>query len=243
MVMSAPLHTHRARRLASRPPRGFDHLIGAGPMQVRRGEQRHMGDPRCGASQTQTDKSGKNRLRARSAGSLRSINDLPLVTIAIASVNTAPATELCLRSLAAYDAGVPYRLVIGDCGSTDGSLPMLMSRVQSGQIASIELAPHGRRHAEWIDHWVSECPTTYLLMLDSDVEIRVEIRRDGWLAGMVATAEASETAMCMASLLPENPDYTDPDGRAVRLGQRPSMHCVLLQVASLRKLGRSFFVG
>jgi hypothetical protein len=114
---------------------------------------------------------------------------------------------------------------------------MLMGRVRSGQIEIVELASGGRRHAEWIDHWVAECPTKWLLMLDSDVEIR----SDDWLAAMVSAAMDSGAAMSMASLLPENPNYSDPfDGHPVRLGRRPSMHCLLLDVAQVRSVRRSF---
>ena len=102
----------------------------------------------------------------------------PDTTICIASVNTAWNTELCLRSLQVRDSGHPSRVVVGDCGSTDRTLPMLVRMARRAVVDDIELAPRGRNHATWIDHWLSTCPTEYMVLVDSDVEVRL----DGWLA-------------------------------------------------------------
>ena len=46
------------------------------------------------------------------------------VTAYIANLNTARVTELCIRSMREF-SGDEFALVVGDCGSTDGSLRML----------------------------------------------------------------------------------------------------------------------
>jgi Glycosyl transferase family 2 len=157
------------------------------------------------------------------------------VTLAIASLNTQWATELCLRSLRACDAGAPFRVVVGDCGSTDGSLPMLTRSLKSGIIDELEVAPRGRFHQQWADHWVTTTQTPYLVMLDSDVEIRA----DGWLKEMLERLNGA--GACAASVDSENPNFRSPwDGTPLRLGRRFSMHCALFNVAAVRATGRSF---
>jgi Glycosyl transferase family 2 len=157
----------------------------------------------------------------------------PASTICIASINTAWATELCLRSLEVRDAGRPYRVIIGDSGSTDGTLPMLVRMLQRGVVDDIELAAGGRRHAAWIDHWVATCPTEYLVLLDSDVEIR----QDGWLADMHRERAEHEAVLVTAELEPPRPEWTKP---GVQMEARPAAYCMLLDVAKVRALGRSF---
>ncbi len=157
----------------------------------------------------------------------------PASTICIASINTAWATELCLRSLEVRDAGRPYRVIIGDSGSTDGTLPMLVRMLQRGVVDDIELAAGGRRHAAWIDHWVATCPTEYLVLLDSDVEIR----QDGWLADMHRERAEHEAVLVTAELEPPRPEWTKP---GVQIEARPAAYCMLLDVAKVRALGRSF---
>ena len=59
-------------------------------------------------------------------------------TICIATINTAWNTELCLRSLDVRDGGHPHQVVVGDCGSTDGTLPMLVKMAQRGLVDDID---------------------------------------------------------------------------------------------------------
>jgi hypothetical protein len=162
---------------------------------------------------------------------------LPEVTIGIASINTRMATELCLRSLEAHDAGKPYHLVVGDCGSTDGTLPMLIRRLRANMINELELAPRGRLHAQWVDHWVNNCWTPYLFTLDSDVEIRA----DGWLQEMLD--HLGPAGACAASITPENLAQKSPiDGLYRHVGRKLSMHCALFDLKTVRALGRSFLL-
>ena len=62
----------------------------------------------------------------------------PDCRVHFASINTAAVTELCIRTMREF-AGYPFELVVGDCGSTDGSLEMLQRFEQRGLAA-----PRGR---------------------------------------------------------------------------------------------------
>ncbi len=154
-------------------------------------------------------------------------------TIYVASINTAWSTELCLRSLDARDSGHPYQVVVGDCGSTDGTLPMLVKMLKRGVVDDIELAPRGRRHAGWIDQWLSTCTTDYMILLDSDVEIR----QDGWLADLHQARFLHDAAFVTAAMEAERADLIKP---GVMMARRPTVYCMLIDVAKVRALGRSF---
>lgn len=157
----------------------------------------------------------------------------PDTTVYIASINTAWNTELCLRSLHVRDGGRPYRVIVGDCGSTDATLPMLVKLLKRGLVEDIELAPHGRRHAGWIDHWLSTCGTDYMVLLDSDVEVR----KDGWLADLHRARSLCEAAFVTAAMEEERSEPTKP---GVTMAKRPTVYCMLIDVAKVRALGRSF---
>ncbi len=157
----------------------------------------------------------------------------PDTTICIASVNTAWNTELCLRSLQVRDAGHPSRVVIGDCGSTDRTLPMLVRMARRGVVDDIELAPRGRTHATWIDHWVRTCPTDYMVLVDSDVEVRL----DGWLAELHRARSEHGATFVTAMMEEERPEITRP---GTKMSKRPTVYCMLLDVAKARAVGRSF---
>src|SRR5207253_510528 len=86
----------------------------------------------------------------------------------IASFNTAPSTELCIRSLLRY-AGLPLQLTVGDSSTRDGSRAML-ERFERKGLLRLEVAPQGRAHADWLDGWVITCPDRYALFVDSDME-------------------------------------------------------------------------
>ncbi|HTT92306.1 MAG TPA: glycosyltransferase [Acidimicrobiales bacterium] len=157
----------------------------------------------------------------------------PDTTVYIASINTAWNTELCLRSLQVRDAGHHSRVVVGDCGSTDRTLPMLVRLARGGVVDEIELAPRGRTHATWIDHWLSTCPTDYMVLLDSDVEIRL----DGWLADLHRARSESDAVFVTAMMEEERREITRP---GVTMSKRPTVYCMLLDVANARAVGRSF---
>ncbi len=154
-------------------------------------------------------------------------------TIYIASIDTAWNTELCLRSVDVRDSGHAYQVVVGDCGSTDRTLPMLVKMLNRGLVDDIELEPRGRAHAGWIDHWLSTCNTDYMVLLDSDVEIR----QDGWLADLHRARSVHNAAFVTAAMEDERLEATKP---GVIMARRPTVYCILIDVAKVRAVGRSF---
>jgi glycosyltransferase involved in cell wall biosynthesis len=155
----------------------------------------------------------------------------PNVTIFIASINTAAATELCVRSIARYTTRDAYTLCVGDCGSTDNSLPRLMAMVHENLIDDVMLAPHGRSHGAWLDLWTDTCTTRYAVMVDSDAEIL----KAGWLDVLLKSANDSEAAIVCAEILDEVPQYVDYTGVPRRLARRPSAWMMLIDVAKCRE--------
>jgi hypothetical protein len=152
-----------------------------------------------------------------------------LVTVHVASCNTAAVTELCIRSMRHY-AGHPFALVVGDSGSTDGSLPMLHRFAERGWLR-LEEAPGGRKHAEWLDRWVERCSTRFALFCDSDVEFL----GDGWLADLVRTAGAEGPALVCARVQWPPPEFTHPTTGAIRrLAPRPTPWMLMLDLEQVR---------
>lgn len=152
------------------------------------------------------------------------------VRVHVASIDTAPVTELCIRTMRRL-AGAPFELVVGDCGSTDGSLEMLERFAAAGWL-ELEVAPNGRRHAEWLDQWFASCPTRYAVFADSDVEFR----REGWLRDMLAAAAAHDAALVATRIQAvDGVAYRHPvTGAARLLAARPEPWLVLLDVEALR---------
>jgi glycosyltransferase involved in cell wall biosynthesis len=155
---------------------------------------------------------------------------LPDVTIYIASINTAPATELCIRSISRYTERNSYLLSVGDCGSTDSSLPRLMKMLHDNLIDDVALAPNGRPHGAWLDLWTSTCATRFALMIDSDVEIR----KANWMNVLLHTAEDTEAAIVCAEFVDEVPNCLDRNGLPIRLARRPSAWMMLVDVEKCR---------
>jgi GT2 family glycosyltransferase len=118
-----------------------------------------------------------------------SAEDANRVVMHIASWNTARVTELCIRSMRHY-AGLDFDLVVGDGGSTDGSVEMLRSFADRGWL-ELESVAGGRKHAEWLDHWVETSAGRYAGFSDSDVEYL----QPGWLDDLVNAATASNAAL------------------------------------------------
>lgn len=159
------------------------------------------------------------------------------ITIAIASINTRTPLQLCLKSLWEFTDRTQVNLVIGDCGSTDGTLPMLTKYLAAGKIDDLDVAARGRRHAGWIDHWIATCTTPYLILMDSDIELR----RDWWLPRLRAGVDAPATVFAAASMQPANPRYHHPVTGEIRdMGERPSVYLMMLDVELARDLGASF---
>lgn len=174
----------------------------------------------------------------------------PTVAVHVASANTVRATELCIRTIRAF-AGYPHSLKVGDCGSTDGSLPMLR-RLEAAGWLTLDVAPGGRHHAEWLDHWLATCTSDFAVFVDSDVEFR----RAAWLGELISTALRGRAALVAAEMLPQFSNFSVPvastveaeklfvewfKGRSiVRLAPRPAPWLFLLDVRQASRLGTGF---
>lgn len=160
----------------------------------------------------------------------------PSVTVHVATLNTAHVTELCIRSMRRH-AGRPFDLIVGDAGSTDGSIPMLRAWEALGWL-TLEQAIEGRNHADWIDGWLESCPSRFAVFSDSDVEYR----ESDWLADMVQTALATGSAMVCARMLNPSGVYVHPvTGATRRLANRPSPWLLLLDLDQVRGRVHSSF--
>ncbi len=162
------------------------------------------------------------------------------VTVHVASYNTAAATELCIRSMRHF-AGHPFELVVGDAGSTDGSVAMLSGFADRGWLR-LEEAPDGRKHADWLDRWVDQCATRHSVFCDSDVEFL----GSGWLADIVraatTTPSAADPALVCARMQWPPPEFTHPTTGAIRrLAPRPTPWMLMLDLDQVRgKVDESF---
>ena len=159
------------------------------------------------------------------------------VTVHVASLNTRAVTELCIRSMR-HHAGMPFDLVVGDCGSTDGSLEMLRAFERDGWLR-LEVAPEGRRHPEWLDRWLAACPTRFCGFSDSDVEYR----RHGWLRDLLTTAERTGAALVATRIQATGGvPYTNPvTGAQAVLCARPEPWLVLIDVERVRPVVTTSF--
>jgi hypothetical protein len=157
-----------------------------------------------------------------------------LVHVYVASFNTASATELCIRSLR-QTVGVPFRLTVGDGDSGDGSLDMLRRFAQRGWL-ELDVAVGGRRHAEWLDRWVTDCREKYAVFVDSDVVLR----KKGWLDALLDQAQKNDAAFVTAGMLhPVNPKV-DKQGRPLRWMPRPTPWMLLVNVERARAANAKF---
>jgi glycosyltransferase involved in cell wall biosynthesis len=152
------------------------------------------------------------------------------VRVHFASINTAAVTELCVRTMRHY-AGYPFDLVVGDCGSTDGSIPMLEAFAARGWL-ELEIAPGGRRHPDWLDQWLASCPAQYAVFCDSDIEFR----EHDWLRRMVERAQATGAALVATRIQARGGvPYQHPVSGARRiLAERPEPWLMLIDVEQTR---------
>lgn len=155
----------------------------------------------------------------------------PGVTVHVPTLNTSRVTELCIRSMRHF-AGRPFELVVGDCGSTDGSVRML-ERLAGRDWLELQMAPNGRRHPEWLDRWLRECRTKYALFSDSDVEFR----EPGWLSDMAFVAEETGAALVCGRMQHETECFVHPVTKAERrLAARPTAWLLMLNVEQVRNI-------
>jgi glycosyltransferase involved in cell wall biosynthesis len=152
------------------------------------------------------------------------------VRVHVPTINTASVTELCIRTMRRY-ADYPFELVVGDGGSTDGSLEMLRRFERAGWL-ELQVAPDGRKHAEWLDKWFAECPTKYAVFSDSDVEFH----RMGWLRELVDTARRTGAALVATRIQARGGvEYRHPQTGAQRtLAERPEPWLMLIDIEQTR---------
>jgi glycosyltransferase involved in cell wall biosynthesis len=157
------------------------------------------------------------------------------VRVHVASWNTADATELCIRTLR-RTCRPEVELLVGDGGSTDGSIDRLRAFADRGWL-QCEIASGGRSHAEWLDHWLAHCPRKYGVFVDSDVQLR----RTGWLEELVDAACTSRAALVCGEMLEACPHAIEPvDRKELYLAQRPAPWMLLVDCDVVRELATSF---
>jgi hypothetical protein len=157
------------------------------------------------------------------------------VCVYVASANTKPVTELCVRSIH-RTAGHPFGLVVGDGGSGDGSVPMLR-RLETEGWLRLEVAPTWRQHFEWLDGWAARAAARFVVFVDSDVCFVGE----GWLAELMATATSTGAALVCAEVHQEQAGFVHPgSGEVMRLAARPCAHLLLVDRAQVAGIDVSF---
>ena len=155
------------------------------------------------------------------------------ITVHVASWNTASATELCLRTLRRH-AGHPFALVVGDGGSTDGSLAMLREFAQRGWL-ELEVRA-GRSHADWLDSWRRDARSRYLVFADSDMDFR----RPGWLSGLVQRRRETGAALVALGVKPMTTGLREPvSGRLVRTMPAPTTWLFMIDAFQVADISES----
>jgi hypothetical protein len=156
------------------------------------------------------------------------------VTVHVASLNTCAATELCIRTMRLH-ADHPFDAIVGDGGSTDGSVEMLEDFARQGWLT---LQKHeGRTHADWLDAWRLQAASRYLVFVDSDVEFR----RKGWLRDLVARARETAAALVAPGVNPMSTNVREPvSGRLVRVMPTACTWLFLIDGPQIADLNESF---
>jgi hypothetical protein len=107
---------------------------------------------------------------------------------------------------------------------------MLADLEQRGWLR-LETVTGGRKHAEWLDHWVSTCAARYCAFSDSDVEYLGA----GWLDDMMRAAQAGGAALTCARMQWPPAEFVHPTtGAARRLAPRPTPWLFLLDLDQVR---------
>jgi GT2 family glycosyltransferase len=143
------------------------------------------------------------------------------VTITIPHYQTEELVRVCLRSIRKYTA-MPYRVIVVDNGSEDGSLAYLRSVTwitlieRGGEV----IKPGAWAHGSALDIGLKHADTEFFLALHSDVFIR----REGWLDRLAEPFQQSPTVACAG---------------AGKLEMPSSLHRVLKKVETFLKQKRA----
>jgi hypothetical protein len=104
-------------------------------------------------------------------------------------------------------------------------------------LLKLQVAPGGRKHADWLDMWLAECATPWALFVDSDIEFL----DSGWLSETLAVANTSRSPLVCEHLSPSDADYVSPiNGVHLSLAARPSPWFLLLDADVGRQTKVSF---
>jgi glycosyltransferase involved in cell wall biosynthesis len=111
------------------------------------------------------------------------------VTIVIPHYQTPDAIRLCLRSIRRYTAS-PYRVLVIDNGSTDGSLEYLRSVKWIECISGGAPNDVGAAHAMALNIGADRVETPYFVVMHSDTYVH----RGGWLSFLIQQLHAGDYA-------------------------------------------------
>lgn len=158
----------------------------------------------------------------------------PRVEVFIASLDTCAATELTIRSLRAHDHS-EYDIVVGDGGSTDGSIEMLEQLHRQGWLR-LERRSDRWGHHEWIEHRIATSAADYVVFCDSDMEFR----RPHVVRDLVGTARRTGSALVAAEFCLAGPGVEPVSGSQVVMAARPSAWLFLVEPVQVRQIDASF---
>jgi hypothetical protein len=157
------------------------------------------------------------------------------VRVHVASCNTRSATELCVRTLRAR-AGLAHQLLVGDCGSTDGSIEMLREFERCGWLAP-STSPRG---AHIPSGSTRGSPAARCAMPCSATRTYSSGAAAGSRSWSVRPSENGRRSS-PPNGFPEHPNAVEPVGlNTVRLASRPAPWLLLVDVEQLRGLETSF---
>jgi len=156
------------------------------------------------------------------------------VEVFVASLDTCDATALTILSLRTHDDS-GYEIVVGDGGSTDGSIEMLAQLRGRGWLRLEERSDRWRHH-DWIEHRIARSEADYVIFCDSDMEFRApNVVRD-----LVDTAMRTGAALVAAELCRPGPGIEPISGDRIHMAARPSGWLFLVAPAVVRDLKTSF---
>lgn len=158
----------------------------------------------------------------------------PRVEVFVASLDTCAATELTIRSLRAHDRS-DYEILVGDGGSTDGSVELLEGLAERGWLR-LERRTDRWGHHQWIEHRIAASGADYVVFCDSDVEFR----RPHPVRDLVATARRTGSVLVAAELCAPGPGVEPISRSPMTMAARPSAWLFLVAPARVRQIGRSF---
>tara|TARA_Y100000294_G_C8523669_1_gene323989 strand:+ start:2 stop:1315 length:1314 start_codon:yes stop_codon:yes gene_type:complete len=151
-----------------------------------------------------------------------------MVTIIIVNENTKDALELCLLSIKKYTE-YPYKVIVIDNGSTDGSLDLL-KKFNWVKVIGTSGIKDGERHGGALNIGIQYVKTKYFLTLDSDVEILDY----NWLTEMIAKINKNKGVFLGEIAHAQHKKYWG------KFNERCLPHCLLVRTDFFKKNNCSF---